>query len=154
MKNNQSGFTLFVALVVAGVLAIIVSGVINISSRQSVISNSGLESQLAFYAADSGMECALFWDVKNPSGSESAFATTTVQLISCNKNGANPANEWTVGGNSTTTIAAITFLPEPYCSKVVVVKKANGTTLIESFGYNTCDAASAKRVERAVRATY
>jgi Tfp pilus assembly protein PilX len=153
-RGASSGFTLFAAIVITGVLLLIATGIVNLSYKQSLISNSGRESQLAFYAADSGMECALFWDAKNPGREESAFATSTTQLISCNKNTANPANEWTVGGASPSVITRITFLPQPYCAKVTITKNADGTTVIESLGYNTCDSANPRRVERAVRATY
>jgi len=141
-------------MVVMGVLLLIATGIVNLSVKQSLISNSGRESQLAFYAADTGMECALFWDVKNPSAEQSAFATTTTSVINCNKDAFNTGNEWTVGGASVSVLPVITFLPEPYCAKVTVTKNANGTTLVESLGYNTCDSSSGRRVERAVRATY
>ncbi len=108
---------------------------------------------MAFYAADSGMECALYWDIANPAG-QSAFATSTGATISCNKDAANSSNQWVVGGSSISTISTISFLPDPYCASVTVTKNDNGTTLIESRGYNTCDSASPRRVQRAVRATY
>ncbi len=152
-SDFQSGFTLLVAMVAMGTLLVVSAGVVNLALRHSLISSSGLASQQAFYAADTGMECALYWDVKNPTG-RSAFATTTGSTINCNKNAANPGNEWVVGGSSVSTINRINFLPNPYCAIITVTKNANGTTQIESKGYNTCDPANTRRVERAVRATY
>jgi Tfp pilus assembly protein PilX len=152
--GTQKGFTLFMSLVLAGTLLLIASGVVNLAVKQSLISSSGRESQLAFYAADTGMECALFWDVKNPEGEQSAFATTTTSTITCNQDAANPDNEWVVGGADVSMVEYITFLPEPYCAKVIVTKHDSGTTTIESLGYNTCDLTNPRRVERAVRATY
>lgn len=155
MKNNsQSGFTLFVAIAVTGTLLLIATGIITLAFKQSQVSNAGKESQIAFYAADTGMECALFWDAKNPGGDLSAFSTTTTTVIHCNRDALNTSNQWTVGGSSTSTINAITFLPEAYCATVTVVKGANNSTKIESLGYNTCDTSNPRRVERAVRASY
>jgi Tfp pilus assembly protein PilX len=154
MKNLQKGFTLFVSLVLASTLLLIATGVVNLALKQSLISSSGKESQLAYYAADTGMECALFWDVKNPDGEQSAFATSTTSTISCNKDAANPLNEWVVGGGEVSVVEYITFLPDPYCAKVTVTKNVDGTTLVESMGYNTCDPTNSRRVERAVRASY
>lgn len=151
MKNK--GFTLFIAIIVTGTLLLIATGIVNLSVKQSLISNSGRESQLAFYAADTGMECALFWDVKSPTGT-SAFATSTSSTIFCNQDLNNSGNSWLVGGATVSTINRINFLPDPYCAIVTVTKNLDGTTLIESMGYNTCDPANARRVERAVRATY
>ncbi len=153
IPNSQNGFTLFVAIVVMGTLLLISTGVINLAVKQALISSSGKESQLAFYAADTGMECALYWDVKSPTG-HSAFATSTGATITCNQDANNPANQWVVGGSTASTFSYITFLPSPACARVTVTKNPDNTTKIESFGYNTCDSANARRVERAVRATY
>lgn len=151
MRNQ--GFTLFVAVIITGTLLLIAMGIAGLAVRQALISASGRESQYAFYAADTGIECALYWDVKNPAGF-SAFSTSTGATISCNKDANNPGNEWVVGGSYTSVINRISFLPDPYCAIVVVTKGLDGSTKIESLGYNTCDTSSSRRVERAVRATY
>ena len=151
MKNK--GFTLFVAMIVMGTLLLIASGVISLAIKQALISTTGRESQHAFYAADTGIECALYWDVQSPTGI-SAFATSTGSTIFCNKDTNNPTNQWVVGGAYTSTINRIDFLPDPYCAIVVVIKGLDGSTKIESFGYNNCDPSNSRRVERAVRATY
>lgn len=151
--TKTQGFTLFVAIIVMGTLLLISTGVVNLAIREAAISSSGKESQLAFYAADTGMECALYWDVKSPTG-RSAFATSTSASITCNQDSSNSGNQWVVGGSSVSTINYITFLPSPACAVVTVTKNADNTTKIESFGYNTCDSANPRRVERAVRATY
>ncbi len=151
MKNK--GFTLFVAIIITGTLLLIATGIASLAVRQALISTSGRESQYAFYAADTGIECALYWDVKNPAGF-SAFSTSTGATISCNKDASNPSNEWVVGGSYTSVINHISFLPDQYCAIVTVTKGLDGSTKIESLGYNTCDTSSSRRVERAVRATY
>ena len=143
---KDKGFTLFIAIIITGTLLLISTGIVTLALKQSLVANSGKESQHAFYAADTGMECALYC--------YSAFSTTTSTLISCNKNGINDVNEWWVGGNAVSVINYITFLPDPYCAIVTVTKNVDGTTQIESKGYNTCDGSATRRVERAVRATY
>ena len=152
-ENKNKGFTLFVAVVITGTLLLISTGIIGLAYKQTLISSSGKDSQNAFYAADTGIECALYWDVQNPSGI-SAFSTTTSSTIYCNKDANNPSNEWVVGGSYTSVINRINFLPDPYCAIVTVTKGVNGSTEIESMGYNTCNALDPRRVERAVRATY
>ena len=151
MKNK--GFTLFIAMIVMGTLLLIASGVIGLAVKQALISASGRESQHAFYAADTGIECALYWDVQSPTGS-SAFSPSTGSIIECNRDSNNLDNRWVVGGAYTSTINRLNFLPDPYCAIVVVTKDLLGGTKIESFGYNTCDPLNPRRVERAVRAIY
>jgi Tfp pilus assembly protein PilX len=153
-QSQPNGFTLFVAIIVMGTLLLVATGIASLAVRQALISASGRESQHAFYAADTGIECALFWDVKNPDAGVSAFATTTSSAIHCNRDANNSSNQWNVGGSYTSIVGPITFLPEPFCAVVTVTKDMSGNTLVESKGYNTCDLNNPRRVERAVRARY
>ncbi|MFH1473083.1 MAG: pilus assembly PilX N-terminal domain-containing protein [bacterium] len=150
----STGVTLFIAILVMGTLLLISTAVISIAVRESYITRAARESQYAFYAADTGAECALYWDVKNVTG-VSAFSTTTVSTIFCNKDANNLSNQWVVGGSYESWInPPITFLPDLYCARVKITKGTDGSTKIESWGYNTCDENSSERVERAVRASY
>lgn len=156
-KDKNKGLTLFVAMVLMGTLLLIATGIVSLAVRQSVISASGRESQDAFYAADTGIECALFWDVQNQTGI-SSFSTSTGSTIFCNQDASNPSNPipTTVGGNAVSTFR-VNFLPNPYCAIVTVTKDYINdalVTTIESKGYNTCDPSNPRRVERAVRAVY
>ncbi len=79
-RLNSKGFTLFVALIVTSLLLAIAFSLSDIVLKQLVFSQSARESQIAFYAADSGAECALYWDRKDEFGSSTpygAFATST-----------------------------------------------------------------------------
>ena len=150
LYGMNKGFTLFIAIIVTGVLLLVATGVSSLAVRQSIISGTGRESQYAFYAADTGMECALYWDVQNPAGF-SAFSTSTGSQIFCNNSASLP-----VGGSSQSTFT-FTLSPNPSCAIVMVNKAYQGgrlVTTIESRGYNTCDTLNLRRVERAVRAVY
>ena len=151
--QTQQGFTLFIALVVMGTLLLISTGIVNLALKQSFIASAGRESQMAFYAADTGIECVLYWDISSPTG-QSSFLTSSGATINCNRDANNPGNQWVVGGNAVSIVGPITFLPDPYCAIVTVTKNADGTTEVRSLGYNSCDAANPRRVERAVRARY
>lgn len=147
--SKVEGFTLFIAMIVMGTVLLVATGLVNLAVRQALISSSGRESQYAFYAADTGIECALYWDVNNPAGT-SAFATSTGSTITCNGSSSS------VGGNPLSTFS-FTLTPDIYCVSVSVTKAYVGSVLrttIESKGYNTCDSSNPRRVERAVRAIY
>lgn len=159
MKNR--GFTIFIAVIIVGTITLVAAGVINLAVRHLVIANAGEASQHAFYAADSGMECALYWDVRNPSG-RSAFSTSTpTNPITCNNKNIIVAPVVNGGTGFGTTTITFDFTPtDSYCVTVSIAKwytlSAPRTlrTKIESKGYNTCSASNPRRVERAVRATY
>ena len=124
VKNR--GFTLFIAITLTATLLLVAAGVVALAVRQSFILNSGRESQHAFYAADSGIECALYWDMKNPSGT-SAFSQSSGSQISCNN------QTMAVGGNSVSTFT-LNLLPDAYCAIVTVTKTGGGTTATDSSG--------------------
>lgn len=148
-KNLQSGFTALIAIVVTSTLLIVSTAIVTISVKQADISSVGRESQYAFYAADTGIECALYWDVKNPAGF-SAFSTSTGSQITCN-------NQTFVVGGSSQSSFSLNLTPDPYCATVNITKFYEGNeirTEMESLGYNTCDSSNLRRVERAVRVTY
>jgi Tfp pilus assembly protein PilX len=151
--QSQRGFTLFIALVITAVLLLISTGIVALAVRESFLTVASQDSQYAFYAADTGIECAIYWDVKNTSGF-SAFATSTASSIYCNQDANNPANQFTVGGSPEPTPFTMTFLPQSYCATVTVIKNNIGGTEIDSLGYNTCDDTNPRRVERAVKVTY
>jgi len=152
LKNR--GVTLLVAITVAASLLLVSVGMVNLAIRKGFLISANRDSQFAFYAADTGIECAIYWDVKNPSG-YSAFSTSTSSTIYCNQDTLNPNNPIpAVVGGPSSPLFTLTFLPDPYCARVTVTKFDDGATKIESRGYNTCDVTSPHRVERAVRVTY
>lgn len=62
MKNR--GITLFISVVIMGILLLVSFVVVDIAIKNTFFASTGKDSQLAFFAADSGIECALYWDSK------------------------------------------------------------------------------------------
>lgn len=161
-KNiKNKGFTLLVAIITTSMLLIVSFVVVNIALKQIILANAGRESQHAFYAADSGVECAVYWDLKNSSLSE--FDMVTPGTITCDgqtiSSGSQvvptiPSQPSVVGGNSN-SIFKIEFTKG--CAIVRVRKVDNAgiiTTTIDSRGYNTCNTSALRRYERGVVLTY
>lgn len=95
-QNSSEGFTLLVAMIVTALILAIGLSIGNIILKELALSASGRRSQIAFYAADSIAECALYWDKKDSAGisvdssdlltiKESPFATSTsgIPFIQC-----------------------------------------------------------------------
>src|SRR3972149_3115950 len=74
-QGDKRGSTLFIAVLLSSLLLAIGFSLANFAVKQLVIATAGRESQFAFYAADTGIECALYWDFKAPQGS--VFATSS-----------------------------------------------------------------------------
>ncbi len=60
----QRGFTLLLAALVASVVLALGASIFQIAQKQLVLSSLGRDSQFAFYAADTAVECALYWDFR------------------------------------------------------------------------------------------
>jgi hypothetical protein len=156
MKKDK-GFTLLISIITTSMLLIVSFVVVNIAVKQLILANAAKESQFAFYAADGGTECAVYWDLKD--SALSAFSTTTPGTIICN--GATittssqtvhriPAVPSVIGGQNT-SLFEISF---PKGCAIVEVTKSGALTTIDSRGYNTCDTTAVRRFERGVTLVY
>lgn len=61
-QKNQRGFALLFAVIVSVILLAVGSAIISIALKEISLSGTGRDSQKAFYASNTGIECALFWD--------------------------------------------------------------------------------------------
>jgi hypothetical protein len=161
IKNNKRGFTLLVAVVVTSMLLIISFVVVNIAYKQLVLATASEESQYAFYAADSGTECAVYWDLKGNASGVSSFDPTTPGSISCNGQTITTGSQTvptipsqaSVIGGAVTSIFSVNFTKG--CTIVRITKNVvTHSTTIDSRGYNTCNTSSPTRYERGVTLSY
>jgi hypothetical protein len=155
--QKEKGFTLLIAIITTSMLLIVSFVVVNIALKQLVLANAGRDSQYAFYAADSGTECAIYWDLIDSSLSK--FSTTTAGTIICSGQTITTGSQTvptiptqtSVIGGSATSIFKLDFTKG--CAIVRVIKSGT-TTTIDSRGYNTCDTSSIRRYERGVTLVY
>jgi len=63
--QNQQGFVVLYASVISALLLLIAGGIFSLTVKETVLSSVARGSQIAFYAADSAMECALYRDRKS-----------------------------------------------------------------------------------------
>lgn len=61
--NKNKGFVLLFSIVVSAIVLAIALGVSNIALKEINFSTSGQSSGESFYAADTGIECALYYDL-------------------------------------------------------------------------------------------
>lgn len=171
------GFTLLLAALVASITLALGVSIFEITQKQVILSSLGRDSQFAFYTADTGAECALYWDARSdihPNTFATSSATFVRVPISCAGESVTPDPV------STETYSAISifsynfkspFKPEGLCAKVSV-KKCGGTfdtdgtcapeppklqTIIHADGYNTdCDSipTNPRALQRSVEIRY
>lgn len=144
MKKHKlnTGFTLLLSILVVSVILSVGLGIFDIMTKELKLSGIGRESQIAFYAADAGIECFFYWEIKHPDLADSAF--NAANTINCAGN--------SVANNFSNNVSDFTLsLSNNSCVKIKVTKSGL-TTTVESRGYNTaCDSPSSFKVERAIR---
>lgn len=151
LYGAERGFTLMLAALVASVALALATSIFSLAQKELTLSSVGRDSQFAFYAADSGAECTLYWDIRFQ-----LFPTSTPmnKQLSCD------------GEQKTTTASAVDgkivsifeYEPNGFCAKVTVTKgNTDPRTVIHVDGYNTTCAnitTSARALERSVELKY
>jgi Tfp pilus assembly protein PilX len=173
MTKRNKGFTLLFATVVVSLMLSIGLAIANITLTQLVLSSAGRESQFAFYNADTGVECAIYYEYNVPGNEEGApfFANHNSVIETLPNNTIDCAGrEITIGSGNVTRSGATTtttFYINPPDDDCVVgeptfevqVHKSEFSeyatnVFIEARGYNTCDASNPRRFERGLYVTF
>lgn len=164
--TRERGFALLYASLVASLLTALGIIMFTIAQKELLLSSVGRDSQFAFYAADAGVECALYWDFRHNAFDPLVAYTDPAYCGSGDgarlkdfPNGPEGTFDG-VSGLGGTPKTGFYFEVDNRCVYVTVQKNevAPGTpaTVVESFGYNTsCSQLThPRRLERAVRATF
>lgn len=168
MRTNTAirpkGFTIFYAVLVTSLSLAIGLAIYDLTIRELQLSATANQSQQAIYAADSGAECALNWDINcSVSGctAGSAFPTSTQSTKP-----SSGAGLWCQGQDITTSwdtsqvtasAATTTFQVTgggAVCATVVVAKYGTPTrTSVTAYGYYNCSG-GVGQVQRALQVNY
>lgn len=156
MKKNTRGFTLLLAVLISGILVALGSAIFDLVSKEILLSSAGRESQYAFYAADTGVECALYWDYQ-----QNAFSSTSpITQVSCAGETVPVARTYdTTNPNQPVLTTTFSFSyngvsTDPSADVQVVRSFYPTETTINSYGHNTGVVTDPSRLERAIRVTY
>lgn len=170
MKN---GFALLLSLIVTSILLVVGLGVSGVAFREIQLSSFGNQSEIAFYAAETGLECGMYWDKvmidasilnDGDSGNDESQAALSsfindgsggpIRSMSCLGAGVAPSSLISLLGDTAEFDLGSGNAP---CAKVEVKKVetlshpgslAWAKTFITSTGYNTCDDSDPRRVGR------
>jgi hypothetical protein len=180
--KGDKGISLFVAVIVTMVASIMSLAISRITVKEVTLTQANRDSQIAFYASNSGIECALYGDLR-----DSVLEPPDPSSVVCGGSGgpmvtfsqaSNPEEipicvaedeletllecwEITFDGDIflEETEEGPCFGLEGAKAKFEKPDEGGGTTeffktAVESRGYNTCDVGNSRRVERALRVIY
>jgi len=159
IKTNR-GFVILFAVTVSAILLSIALGVTNIAQQEVKFNTSAKDTNNAFFAADTGIECAEINDKTNPNFFPAAGPAIKITCASSTANNITPV--FTSATNSYDFVVSGLGGDGKSCAKVNIRKVVNADssvdTTITSKGYNvgdeTCSSTDKNRVERELQVTY
>ena len=160
-SQSERGFVLLLGSLIGSLLLVVGLAIFNITLKEVILSSAARESQFAFYAADTGIECALNWDFNYDNGiisTSTVFATSTaspVPPLPANCVGYDLRSIWVTSKDANAATTTFDLDVGEGCVTVQVTKFGTPSrTRIESRGHNTCNIDDPRRVERAIFVAY
>lgn len=162
-SQHQKGFALLFTILVITLALNIAVGISTISYKQTILSTLARDSQVAFYQADAGVECGLYYDL-----TKNAFPKGVV-IGSDNIPRDSNGNAVPVAINCGDSVLDMDFTDtkndylvfssrniatsSQACFEVIFDKTDTATSFVRSNGYNQC-AFGPRQVERTLEVQY
>ena len=145
-KNKNNGFVLLYTMIVSSIILAVALGISSVALKEAKFSTSAKATNEAFFAADTGAECALFFDKTDPA--KNAFTgTATMNCANHNITLSLSGNPWSFTVNNLGSSGSA-------YADVILTKDTSTpipTTTIISKGYNN---SSNNKVERVLEVNY
>lgn len=154
-EKKNKGFVILFAVTISAILLAIALGVSNIALKELNFSTSAKNANDAFLAADTGAECALYYD---KASIDRFSSTNSGSSITCGTSTVTPS----FSGNATLWSYDFSISNFNSCAYVTISKDNTAppaTVKIVSKGYNAgilplCTSFSTTRVERQLEISY
>ena len=160
-RTTQGGFAIFYTMITMGILLIIMFLISNLVLNQIQFSITLKSSQEALFAANSGLECALYHDIyfaKFKTGIQEVDDAVSNRNFTCAGQSFTSSNVSEVADTTTYKSRFEFDVSGQTCVTVEVFKVRSGNTpqgtLIQSFGQDGCGAGAGQKTERAIRVFY
>ena len=123
-----------------------------------IIFNILQESQRAFYAVDTGVECALYWDIQQEVFPASDIDPDPASPLNCNSVDITASSAWGLQKTPTAATTSFSLLFSDNSCAFLNVGRHDGETLITAVGRNmgdaSCNPTGPRVVERGIRIEY
>lgn len=147
------GFTLLIAVVLSSVALSIGLALLDVAYKQVILASAAKQSQTAFYAADTALECALYYDQQLDAFN---YTTPNASIVCAGLAVTNYSTTLTTFSGVPTRVTSFTLPCQGSGEKgsVRVYKANTAATQIFTQGYNTCDTTNTRRIERGIKIVY
>lgn len=153
-RYHNAGFAMLFTILVMSLILTIAIGISNLTFKQTILSSLAKDSQIAFYQADKGIECGMYYDldpVYFPVGVDldPKFGNVLYELM-CGENILKLDEELTWTNNI--SYMEITEERQP-CVRITINRENTVLSKVTAQGYNMCGE-SPRKVERALEIQY
>ncbi len=155
----ESGFAMLFTVLVVSVILAIALGISDITFKQTMLSNLAKNSQLAFYQADSGVECGMYYDTtvgEFPSSTADSPDGTTVDKVPTQLTcGANTLSLVISQSRTNYFVYQENITDSSPCYSITFDKTYTATdkNRVSSRGFSTCQS-TPQQVERGLNLSY
>jgi hypothetical protein len=151
-QNTTKGFAMLFTVLVISVILSIALGISDLTFRQTLLSNSAKNSQLAFYQADSGVECGMYYDLTAGQLPQGTTVQNAPLRINC---GNSTASLVTEQSNTDYFVYQQNVSDNSPCYSIIFDKThaVSAKDIVSSRGFSTCQA-NAQQVERGLSVSY
>lgn len=151
--QKNKGFAMLFTVLIISVILSIALGIADLTFKQTILSNLAKNSQLAFYQADSGVECGMYYDVTQGQLPRGTTVAKAPQQITC---GNNTATLVTDQSHTDYFLYQEDITGNAPCFSIAFDKTmANGSTKykVSARGFSTC-LSTPQQVERGLNVSY
>jgi hypothetical protein len=153
--SAKSGFAMLFTVLVISIILAIALGIADLTYKQTILSSLARDSQLAFYQADSGVECGMYYDMKGN-------LTRGTTLDSGGSTDGAP-HQFACGNNTMSLVPGQSYADHfvyqeditgnTPCFSVIFDKTDPIKDLVSARGFSTC-ASTPQQVERGLEVRY
>ena len=155
ITTGEAGFTLLMAVIITSVVIMLGVTISGILQRNALISASSKDSTEAFYAADTALECVMYYDRAQDAFGTSSDPISIEDTVKCL--GVDASDATTDGRTDYTYNRGFLLNSETICAGITIRKEeissGNVRTFVEARGRNTCQDTN-RRSERALKTAY
>lgn len=150
-QNNKKGFAMLFTVLIVSIILSLALGIADVTYKQTILSGLAKNSQLAFYQADAGVECGMYYDLHQGQFPRGSNITDVPSTLTCG----NTTVALDSGNSMTDYFIYTTNAPSKNpCYSVLFDKSTDPVKdVISSRGYSTCST-TAQQVERGLKVTY
>lgn len=152
-KNTQSGFAMLFTVLIISIILSLAIGISSITFKQNLLSSIAKDSQAAFFAADSGIECGLLYDLRPENWFARGLNSGAVHTHYLNCDPMLFVIDHAASSESYIVFRENQSNDNLPCRTIVLNKTDPVVSKVQVRGYNICKQ-TPRQVERALEARY